>query len=51
LPGYPSLLATTARRRDHAARQPSSGHILNRRVEIPIEPVAALRLTSRGFLP
>ena len=51
LPGYPNLLATTARLRDHTARHVISGRILNRRVEIPIEPAATLRPTSRGFRP
>jgi len=51
LPGYRSLVATTARLRHHSARHLISGRILNGRVEIPIEPAAALRPTSRGFLP
>ena len=38
LPGHPSPVATTARLRDHSARHVISGHILNGRVEIPIEP-------------
>jgi NAD(P)-dependent dehydrogenase (short-subunit alcohol dehydrogenase family) len=29
----------------------TAGRILNGRVEIPIEPAATLRPTSRGFLP
>ena len=51
LPGHPSPAATTARLRDHSARHVISGRILNGRIEIPIEPAAALRPTSRGFLP
>ena len=51
LPGHPSPVATTARLRDHSARHVISGRILNGRVEIPIEPAATLRPTSRGFLP
>jgi hypothetical protein len=51
LPGHPSLVATIARPRDHSVRHRFSGRILNRRVEIPIEPAATLRPTSRGFLP
>ena len=51
LPGHPSPVATTARLRDRSARHVISGHILNGRVEIPIEPAATLRPTSRGFLP
>jgi hypothetical protein len=37
LPGCPSLVAITARRRDHSARHLISGRIRNGRVEIPIE--------------
>jgi hypothetical protein len=51
LPGHPNLLAPTARLRDHSARHVISGRILNRGVEISIEPAATLRPTSRGFLP
>ena len=51
LPGYPSLVATIARPRDHSARHLISGRILSRRGEIPIGPTAALQPTSRGFLP
>ena len=46
LPGYPNLVATTARLRDHSARHVINGRILNRRVEIPIEP-ESLRQRSR----
>jgi hypothetical protein len=51
LPSEPSLVVTNARLRDHSARHVISGHILNGGVEIPIGRVAALRPTSRGFLP
>ena len=47
----PSLIATTAWRRDHSVRHVIRGRILDGRVEIPIEPAAPLRPTSRGFLP
>jgi hypothetical protein len=51
LPSDPSLAATTARLRACSASHVISGRILNGRVEIPIERAAALRPTSRGFLP
>ena len=51
LPGPPSPVAITGRLRDHPARHVITGRILNGRVEIPIEPPATLRPTSRGFLP
>jgi hypothetical protein len=51
LPRYPSLVETTARLRDHCARHVISGRIRNGRVVIPIKFAAALRPTSRGFLP
>ena len=51
LPSDPSLATTTARLRGRSASHVTSGRILNRRVEIPIERAAALRPTSRGFLP
>ena len=51
LPGYPSLIATTARRRDHSARHLITGRILNGRVEIPIEPAATLRPHPAGSFP
>ena len=46
-PGHPSPVATTARLRDHSARHVISRRILSGRVEIPIEPAATLRPTSR----
>jgi hypothetical protein len=51
LPGYPSLVATTARRPDPSVRHLISGSIRNRPVQTPIDPAAALRPISRGFLP
>jgi hypothetical protein len=51
LPSDPSLAATTARLHGCSASHVTSGRILNGRVEIPIERAAALRPTSRGFLP
>jgi len=51
LPGDPSLAATTASLHDWSAHNAITGHILSDHVEIPIAPAAALRPTSRGFLP
>jgi hypothetical protein len=50
LPGYRSLVATTALLPDHSARHLISSRSRNGLVEIPIEPAAALP-PSRGFLP
>ena len=51
LPGCPSRVATTARRRDHADRRVITGRIRNSRVEIPIEPTAALSPLLAGSFP
>jgi hypothetical protein len=51
LPGCPSRVATTARRRDHADRRVITGRIRNGRVEIPIEPPAALYPLPAGSFP
>ena len=49
LPGYPSLVATIARPRDHSARYLITGRIRNGAVEIPIEPAAALPRPAGSF--
>jgi hypothetical protein len=51
LPSRTSLVATTARLRDHSAGNIISGLILKRRLEISIERAVPLRPASRGFLP